>query len=572
MTDQKGIKQIGIVLSGATTRSFRFLVLEDAEELVREGKYVVAKNPRSGISYVAIIEGLTHFHEFYEEGDVWVQALRKGKLPPGQIARQFLLSQARIVGVVEKGSIYPAPRPPKPGTPVYQVTGSDLVPVYGHDPGDIRGLPPHLLSIGHLLGYESGDTQLHALINLKAMTMHFAIFGTTGSGKSNTMGVIIEELGKRPKNDLGIAKVMGGVPALIIDINDDYIDYYKNPDLVPRYERVRLVVFNDSPALESEELEPTDVKQELVPLTIDLDALTAAELAEAITVLYRRGPSESSSLQESYLISKLDREELNKVFSDYKISYNELFSNPAYFRMFIESIEEDIKNKAVHQATGGAVLRQLREFFDTMRRYGLITRPPGSATIDYTFIDEVTDPAAPSLSIFLFSSTGASGVPLHVKQFIVYYLAKLLFNRFVYYKKEEASKRGFRRVAMFVLEEAQNFAPNLAQYQIGYSLARSVLATIATQGRKFGLCLAIVTQRPKYVDPVVLSMMNTFFIHRVAPTDVKFVEQVTGGIPPGLKQNLSTMERGISIIVGQMNPSPLPTVARIRRRKSHEAG
>jgi DNA helicase HerA-like ATPase len=165
------------------------------------------------------------------------------------------------------------------------------------------------------------------------------------------------------------------------------------------------------------------------------------------------------------------------------------------------------------------------------------------------------------LAVIDFTVIGAPGYPLHLKQFIVYYIAYLLFKRFVEYKQQEELQRSL----LFVIEEAQNYCPNLAEYRIGYSLARDVLQQIATQGRKFGLCLCLLTQRPSYVDPVIMSMCNTFFIHRIAPGDESFVKRVTGGLPDSLERRLTRLDTGYVIITGQAIKSGLSLLVHIRK-------
>ncbi len=544
-----------MVLSGSTINELSFIVLEGVESLVRVGKYVAAI-PLNGPLYIALVDQLRYYHEFYEEGDVWVEAIRKGMPIPGGVARQYLYAKARIVGVVESGEIRPAPRPPPPGTSVYTITGSDLAPIYGHDPSD-PDLPDALLSIGTLYGYD--EERLQALIDLRSLTMHLAVIGTTGSGKSNTMGVIIEELGKKEGVDVGITNLKRTVPVLIVDINGDYLDYYYNPDILPGYSYVDRIVFENSEAWSRRDT-TGELRQRLYPLKIDLDVLEPDELAEALVVFYRRGLSESTALQETTLANLLDREKLEELLGE--SSYNTIFSS----RELVRALKEEVgRDPQAHRATVSAVWRELDIFYNLVNKYQLLPPVEGQPfTEDY--IKSLTDPENPILSIIDYSVAG-SNAPLHVKQFILYVIAKMLFKSFVGYRFE-----GETRVLLFAIEEAQNFAPNLSQYQVGYSIARSILSTIATQGRKFGLSLAIISQRPRFVDPVVLNMMNTFIIHRVAPADISFVEQVSGGIPLGLKKNLATMEKGTAIVIGQMNPSTLPTVVKVRKRVKHGVG
>ncbi|MHA1686453.1 MAG: ATP-binding protein, partial [Candidatus Heimdallarchaeaceae archaeon] len=147
---------------------------------------------------------------------------------------------------------------------------------------------------------------------------------------------------------------------------------------------------------------------------------------------------------------------------------------------------------------------------------------------------------------------------------------KLLYRTFIKYKMNPEEQE---RLLLFVIEEAQNYAPNQSKYPIGFSVAKNVLATIATQGRKFGISLCLITQRPSFVDPIVMSMVNTFVVHRVSAEDVRFVEMVTGGLPPFITKKLTLLERGLAVLVGQMNRFGFPLLIKIpQRRVEHSVG
>lgn len=553
---------LGYILSGSTTQSFSFLVAEGMETIISEGMYVLASDGERRV--LGVVEELKYYHEFYEEGDVWVEAIKKGKKPPEGVGRAFLRGKARIVGEVRDGDIIPPKQPLRPGSSVYLVTGGDLKPVFGHDPSSYEDPPPHLLGIGRLFGYQD----LKALIDLRAITMHLGIIGTTGSGKTNTVSVLLEELGNKKGVDAGIAKLPRTIPAIVVDLNGDYTYLYDEPKVVPQYSQVIRLVSQESPVFNKGYV--GGIGKRLEPLTLDLDIFQPHELAEAVVSLYRGGPGENIMLQLNlltYIFSKLIPEKFSH------LSRNIIFSEKSYYDELIKSVEnlaqgrkneqEDMDGIRFSGATVHAVIRQLDNFRSSMKNYGLLSTQP---TVTREFMEDVTDPENPKLVLVDLSSEGMIA-PLNVKQFVVYYLALLLFNLFVEYRNMAVRGEGNQRVALLILEEAQNFAPNPQTYKLGYSVAKSILSTIATQGRKFGLSLVLVSQRPIYVDQVVMSMMNTFIIHRVPPFDVKFVENLTGGITLGLARNLSVMERGTAIIVGQMNPSPLPLVVRIRRRR-----
>jgi hypothetical protein len=68
-------------------------------------------------------------------------------------------------------------------------------------------------------------------------------------------------------------------------------------------------------------------------------------------------------------------------------------------------------------------------------------------------------------------------------------------------------------------------------------------------------------------------MCNTFFIHRISPEDVSFVDKICGGLPAHLKRSLTYLERGEVIVVGQMSKMPFPVLIKVPKRKvRHTAG
>src|SRR6202167_1100892 len=66
---------------------------------------------------------------------------------------------------------------------------------------------------------------------------------------------------------------------------------------------------------------------------------------------------------------------------------------------------------------------------------------------------------------------------------------------------------------LFVCEEAHRFAP--ADKTAGFGPTRRALLRIAKEGRKYGVCLGLVTQRPAELDPTVISQCSTLFAMRM---------------------------------------------------------
>jgi len=247
-------------------------------------------------------------------------------------------------------------------------------------------------------------------------------------------------------------------------------------------------------------------------------------------------------------------------------NFQSIFTSSDTFRRAISCLRAlSAGNIPIHSQTAAAIQRGLEKFLEIENQHGLLSAKPH---IENDFIDELT--LNRGIAIIDFSADGAPGIPLSIKQLVISYISSILFQRFTFYKTT-----GEERYLLFLIEESQNYCPNLSIYDVGYSLARDKLSMIATQGRKFGLSLCLVSQRPSFIDPVVLSMCNTFFIHRVAPADISFVNRASGGLPSSIESRLTRLELGEVVVTGQMNKVPFPMVIKIPRRKmvpEHTAG
>jgi hypothetical protein len=67
---------------------------------------------------------------------------------------------------------------------------------------------------------------------------------------------------------------------------------------------------------------------------------------------------------------------------------------------------------------------------------------------------------------------------------------------------------------LFVCEEAHRYAP--ADSKIGFGPTRRALSRIAKEGRKYGVFLGLVTQRPAEIDSTIISQCSTLFVMRLS--------------------------------------------------------
>ncbi|HZL62717.1 MAG TPA: DUF87 domain-containing protein, partial [Pseudolabrys sp.] len=67
---------------------------------------------------------------------------------------------------------------------------------------------------------------------------------------------------------------------------------------------------------------------------------------------------------------------------------------------------------------------------------------------------------------------------------------------------------------LFVCEEAHRYAPS--DKQIGFGPTKRALSRIAKEGRKYGVFLGLVTQRPAEIDSTIISQCSTLFVMRLS--------------------------------------------------------
>lgn len=119
---------------------------------------------------------------------------------------------------------------------------------------------------------------------------------------------------------------------------------------------------------------------------------------------------------------------------------------------------------------------------------------------------------------------------------------------------------------MLVVEEAHNFCP-----QQGLAICSKVFRTIASEGRKFGLGLMVITQRPAKVDKNVLSQCNTQVILKVNnPNDLKAIASSIEGLTDGMEDEIQRLPIGTAIITG--GGVSMPLFVEIRPRESKHGG
>lgn len=124
----------------------------------------------------------------------------------------------------------------------------------------------------------------------------------------------------------------------------------------------------------------------------------------------------------------------------------------------------------------------------------------------------------------------------------------------------------FRSPIIVVIEEAHVFIPKQE-----YTDAKYFAAKVAREGRKFGMGLIVVTQRPRSVDPNVLSQMGSLAIMKIIQQeDQSQISAASESLSTELIEQLLSLNPGDSLLIGQW--VNLPSFVRIDEAKNRIMG
>ncbi|EFH87383.1 ATP-binding protein [Ktedonobacter racemifer] len=117
-----------------------------------------------------------------------------------------------------------------------------------------------------------------------------------------------------------------------------------------------------------------------------------------------------------------------------------------------------------------------------------------------------------------------------------------------------------------LLEEAHHFAPGGAEV-----VSTSILKQVLAEGRKFGIGVGLISQRPGKLDADVLSQCQTQCIMRIVnEIDQKSVGAAIEGVGRDLLDNLPALSKGQVIVAGAAVNTPV--ICRVRTRHTPHGG
>ncbi len=136
-----------------------------------------------------------------------------------------------------------------------------------------------------------------------------------------------------------------------------------------------------------------------------------------------------------------------------------------------------------------------------------------------------------------------SGVPSEIVDVVVSVLFRLMFELAIW------SERGAAPPMLLVCEEAHRYVPE--EDGAGFAPTKRVIARIAKEGRKYGITLCLVSQRPSELAITSLSQCNTVFALRLSNEhDQAFVARALSENARWLVDSLPSLNTQEAVVVG----------------------
>lgn len=352
---------------------------------------------------------------------------------------------------------------PSLGDPVLFADRHDLTRVYAQ---------PSVASIKVGSLYQDAAVPARLLMD-DLLAKHFIVVGTTGCGKSTALTCVLQ-------------RVLEGhhyAHIVVLDVHNEY------------------------PGAFGEQAELIDPSNLHLPIWL----LNFQELTEALTSSDTYRDAEAEILSDGVVNAKrrfLDTSTVRSTTLARRTSENSSVTvdTPTPYRLSDVVAYIDDQLGKLDRAQSTVPYRRLKtriEMLVSDQRYSFMF---GSLTVQDTMTETLG-------RLFRVPSDGRpitvinlSTVPAEILDVVISVIARLAFDLAVW------SKGGLPM--LLVCEEAHRYAP--AGSSDKFAPTRQALSRIAKEGRKYGLSLALVTQRPSELDPTVLSQCSTAIAMRLS--------------------------------------------------------
>lgn len=149
-----------------------------------------------------------------------------------------------------------------------------------------------------------------------------------------------------------------------------------------------------------------------------------------------------------------------------------------------------------------------------------------------------------------------SAIPFEVLSIVVSLLSRVIFDFAFHYSKIRHAEGLVNDIPfMLVCEEAHNYIPRNTGAE--YAASKHSIERIAKEGRKYGLNLMVVSQRPSEVSETIFSQCNNFIVLKLTNiNDQSCIKKLLPDNSASLVEGLPTLAAGECLAVGDAVPLP----------------
>jgi uncharacterized protein len=396
--------------------------------------------------------------------------------------------------------------------------GADVLPTVN---APVFAVPPDLIDMVYS-SYAEGDFTIgklslvpdqQAKINLDAfLTRHAAILGQTGGGKSWTVASLIQRMCKFPQSTI-----------VLFDLHGEYASTFGPSADVISASNLELPYW----LMNSEEL---------LGLMVDRsEAAAPNQIAKFKELL--QAAKENHPENQGMAIKKITID--TPVYFDFDAILND-------FRKLDTQMVDGRNDKGKQGPLFGQFTRLLMRIDSRLndRRYDLIFKPKmykTSASMEDLFRRLLGEKTGARKKVVVVD---LSPVPFDVRSIVISLVLRCLFD-FVYWHRRAYGTR--YPIAVFA-DEAHIY---LNDGDLTSEPARHSAERIAKEGRKYGISLSVISQRPREVSATILSQCNSFLCLRISnPDDQSYVKSLLPDSVRGIASMFSTLRRGECILLG----------------------
>lgn len=485
------------------------ITIGDEDVLVGQlGSYVAVR--QNDVHLVAVVTRMTE-QEALASLTIETPGADAARLPfAKRIARLTPVGSILEDGQFERG----VTQYPTTGAEVHAIGSSDIAKMF--DRYQSKGL-----AVGTLASHPSLRVCLDPT-NL--FGRHFAVLGQTGSGKSWTVASLVQKT----------VSVMPKAHIILLDLHGEYCWERKNE---------RHFAFDGAV------VRHVDARELEIPYWL----MTYAELCDLLIDQTEFSAHNQTAVFKEELV-KLRAAEGEKL----GLARTTL-DTPIYFDLIsLRDAVESRNGLVISESSGKMIKGPLTGAFDNflMRldsklndiRYDFLLKPQhrsDSASLSDLLRDFVGlgERKVPITVIDL------SSVPFDVRPTVAAQIGRLAFE-FNYWNPK------YREFPILLIcEEAHAYIPRVAESQFAGS--RKSMERIAKEGRKYGVGLSIVSQRPHEVSETVLAQCGTFICLRITnPDDQTYVRSLVPESEGDLVCVLAGLGRGEALVLGEAVPLP----------------